>query len=78
MTPRKPSQSCVRCGEEIEWILSFGANPFELCRRCLGDSFSCPRCNRYVPKAESRGSYCKQCRSDYNRAYAARRRGVSQ
>jgi hypothetical protein len=72
---------CTRCGSEITGALGFaemyGLYPKGLCLRCLDDSFDCPRCNRKLPKSENRGSYCRECRSEYNRAYAARRRGLA-
>jgi hypothetical protein len=78
---RKPA--CVRCGEPLDKlkILLRDQNAgnrggiWDLCRSCLADSFDCPGCNRLVPKSENRGSYCRECRSEYNRAYAAKRKG---
>jgi hypothetical protein len=74
---RKPR--CTRCGEQITGALAWtelnALYPTGLCHRCLADSFSCPKCNRTLPKSENRGSYCRECRSAYNRAYAAQRRG---
>ena len=76
--PQK-SPICTRCGDEITgalgWVELNSPYPTGLCNRCHADSFGCPRCGRLVPKAENRGSYCVSCRSEYNKAYAARRRG---
>jgi DNA-directed RNA polymerase subunit RPC12/RpoP len=78
--PRK-SPICTRCGEQITGALAWVElnSPYRsgLCHRCLEDSFGCPRCGRTLPKSENRGSYCRACRSEYNRAYAASRRGES-
>jgi hypothetical protein len=75
--PRKVT--CSRCGERISgqdaWIALNAPYWNGLCDRCMADSFGCPRCGRWVPKSEDRGSYCRECRSAYNREYAARRRG---
>jgi hypothetical protein len=59
------------------WAELHGLYPTGLCGPCSDDSFGCARCNRMLPKSENRGSYCRECRSEYNRQYVARRRGLA-
>jgi NMD protein affecting ribosome stability and mRNA decay len=72
--------TCGHCGGRITgdwaWSERNSPHPTGLCQRCFADSFGCPRCGRRLPKSENRGSMCRVCRSEYNRAYAARRRGA--
>jgi uncharacterized CHY-type Zn-finger protein len=66
---------CYICGENLDHA---PINPqFEVCRSCLGDAVLCPRCNRFRPRTAMRGSYCQPCRSEYNRLYNLRRRGLA-
>jgi len=79
MARKQPT--CARCGEQLDaqyaWLAANSTIRFDLCRACSKDSFDCPRCNQRKPKSENRGSYCRECRSEYNKAYAAKRRGTA-
>jgi hypothetical protein len=74
--PRK-RPICADCGEKLE--SSHWATDPPLCSICRRNYAQCVTCQRYVPLADMRQSYCVDCRRSYDRdRWAAQRaaRGV--
>jgi hypothetical protein len=68
---------CYICGETLPRDQGAISPKFEVCLDCASDAVLCPRCDLFRPKAVMRGSYCRECRSEYNRQYNLRRRGLA-